>query len=673
MNLSSALEHILPHVEKPGRYVGGEWGSLVKDWDAAALRVALCFPDVYEIGMSNLGLAVLYDILNRQPDILAERVYAPWPDMQAQLRQARLPLYSLENKRPLSEFDIVGFSLPYEQVYTNVLTMLDLGGIPVRAAERTDAHPIVIAGGHATFNPEPMSDFIDAFVIGEGEEVILEVADCVLGGRNRRPTNDHRPPTTDHQPVTNDHRPPTTDNRPTSAESTVRNTHYALRSTHYAVRITHYEPRSALLHELAKIPGVYVPRFYDARYNSDGTVAEVAPNAPGVPARIVKRIVPVLPPPPTRPVVPFIETTHNRAMIEIMRGCTRGCRYCHAGFVTRPVRERPVEQIVAAVEETLRATGYEEVGLLSLSSSDYSQVDELVRQLADRYAGQNVAISLPSLRIDSFSVELADRLKEGRRTGLTFAPEAATEAQRRRINKFIPDQQVLDVAREVFERGWRTLKLYFMIGHPDETLDDVQAIVELSKAVLAQGRRVHGKAAQVNIGCATFIPKPHTPFQWTTLDSPDAIQQKQALLKSALRKPGLKLNWVEPNETWLEAILSRGDRRLGRVIYRAWQLGAQFDAWSEQFRFEAWQQAFAETGLDPAFYIYRPRALDEIFPWDHIDTGVRKEYLKQDYLMSQRGETRPDCRERCWGCGILAAFNEMRAERWGCANGERET
>jgi radical SAM family uncharacterized protein len=627
---SELLEWALAKVEKPGRYVGGEWGSIVKDWAAVALRVALCFPDVYEMGMSNLGLAVLYDILNRQPDMLAERVYAPWPDMQAQLRQNGLPLYALENKRPLCEFDLVGFSLPYEQVYTNVLTMLDLGGIPVLAAERNGSHPIVIAGGHAVYNPEPMSDFVDAFVIGEGEEVILEIAYCVLR---------------------------------VAYKAGIRNTEYGIRTTS--------------LRQLAQIPGVYVPRFYDAQYHADGTLAQISPNAPDVPARILKRIVPVLPPPPTRFIVPFIDTTHNRAMIEIMRGCTRGCRYCHAGFVTRPVRERPVADIVAAVDETLRATGYEEVGLLSLSSSDYSHAKELVEQLGQKYAGQNVSLSLPSLRIESFSVDLADALKEGRHTGFTFAPEAATEAQRRRINKFIPDQQVLDTARLVFERGWRTLKLYFMIGHPDETLGDVQAIVDLSKAVLAQGRKIHGRAAQVNIGCATFIPKPHTPFQWTCLDSQEAIRQKQALLKSQLRKPGLKLNWVEPEETLLEAVLSRGDRRLGQVIYRAWQLGAQFDAWSEYFRFAAWMQAFAEAGLEPAFYVYRTRAHAEVFPWDHIDIGVRKSYLLEDYLMSQRGEPRPDCREQCLACGILPAFNEVRAEipleAWHCPPVKRQT
>jgi radical SAM family uncharacterized protein len=628
MDILSTLNRILPRVEKPGRYTGGEWGSIVKDWDAVPLRVALCFPDVYEIGMSNLGLAVLYDILNRQPDALAERVYAPWPDMQSQLRQAGMALYSLESKRSLAEFDLLGFSLPYEQLYTNVLSMLDLGGIPLLAAERADSHPLVIAGGHAAYNPEPMSDFIDAFVIGEGEEVILDIVHCVLRIRTQ--------------------------------------------SVQYA-----RDARSKLLLELAGIPGVYVPRFYDVSYQEDGTVARVFPTVGGLPQRITKRIVAELPPPPTRLVVPFIDITHNRASVEIMRGCTRGCRYCHAGFVTRPVRERPLEQVFAAVDELLRTTGYDEVGLLSLSSSDYSQVGELVGRLSQKYAGQSVAISLPSLRIDSFSVGLADSLSaapgpEGgvgrRRTGFTFAPEAATEAQRRRINKFIPDQQVLDTVRQVFERGWRTIKLYFMIGHPDETLEDVQAIVELSQAVLAEGRRVHGRAAKVNIGCATFIPKPHTPFQWVSLDADEAIRQKLALLKQRLRRPGIKLNWVEPEETFLEAFLSRGDRRLGQVIYRAWQLGAQFDAWSEHFRFAAWQQAFAEATppLEPAFYTYRRRAADEVFPWDHIDTGVRKAYLLKDYVMSQQGEVRPDCREQCLACGIVPTFGKLRLDTWYC-------
>ena len=623
-SIEKNLDRILPKVDKPARYTGGEFNSIAKNWEATRFRAVLAFPDIYELGMSNLGLAILYDILNRQPGVLAERVYTPWPDMEAQLRAASVPLYSLETKHPLSEFDLIGFSLPYEQLYTNVLTMLDLGGVPLLASERDERHPIVIAGGHATYNPDPMADFIDAFVIGEGEEVIVEVVETIREIKSR---------------------------------------------------VESGEWRAEALRRLVDIPGVYVPRFYDVEYHADGTVASVTPNTEGVSARVTKRITPILPPPVTRFIVPFVDVTHNRAVVEIQRGCTRGCRFCHAGMVTRPVRERPVEEILQAIDAMVRETGFEEVALLSLSSSDYSHISELVRAIGDKYSGKHLSISLPSLRIESFSVDLAEMLKEGRQTGFTFAPEAATEAMRRRINKFIPDQQMLDTAREVFARGWRTIKLYFMIGHPDETLDDVQAIADLAKAVLKEGRKAHGKAAQVNIGCSTFVPKPHTPFQWTALDSEESIRAKQSLLKREFRGPGLKLSWTEPEQTLLEAFLSRGDRRLGPVILRAWQLGSKFDAWDEHLNIAAWKQALAEHRLDPEFYARRPRPMAEVFPWDHIDIGVRKKYLAQDYQMSQAGETRVDCRERCFACGILPAFNHLRmntpAEAWECPPVER--
>jgi len=626
--IERALDRILPKVEKPARYTGGEFNSVIKDWNATPFRVALAFPDIYELGMSNLGLAILYDILNRQPDVLAERIYAPWTDMEAQLRGAGIPLYSLESKHPLSEFDLVGFSLPYEQLYTNVLTMLDLGSIPLLASERDERHPFVIAGGHATYNPDPMADFVDAFVIGEGEEVIVDIVRAIQEIKCQMSTPQE--------------------------------------SWGQAVK---YQ-RVAILRRLADIPGVYVPRFYAVKYNDDGTVARVMPNIEGLPARVTKRIVPILPPPVTRFVVPFVEVTHNRAAIEIQRGCTRGCRFCHAGMVTRPVRERSVQEILDAVDAMLRETGFEEVALLSLSSSDYTRIGELVRAISQRYGDRHLSISLPSLRIESFSVELAEMLKDGRRTGFTFAPEAATEVMRRRINKFIPDQQLLDTAHEVFSRGWRTIKLYFMMGHPDETLEDVQAIADLAKAVLRVGRQVHGKAAQVNIGCSTFVPKPHTPFQWVTLDSEESIREKQRLLKRELRGPGLKLSWTEPETTLVEAFLSRGDRRLGAVILRAWQLGAKFDAWDEYVKVAAWRQAFGEHGLDPEFYTRRPRPIDEVFPWDHIDIAVRKNYLSRDYMMSQQGETRVDCRDHCFACGILPTFTQTRmntpAEAWEC-------
>ena len=400
MTIERELDRILPKVEKPARYTGGEFNSVVKDWDTTPFRVVLAFPDIYELGMSNLGLAILYDILNRRPDVLAERVYTPWPDMEARLRAAGVPLYSLETKHPLSDFDLIGFSLPYEQVYTNVLTMLDLGGVPLLASERDERHPIVIAGGHATYNPDPMADFVDAFVIGEGEEVIVEIVEVI-------------------------------------------------RKVKYQIPNTQLQ-RSAVIRQLAEIPGVYVPRFYDVAYNADGTLARVTPNVEGIPARVTKRIVPILPPPVTRFIVPFVDVTHNRAVVEIQRGCTRGCRFCHAGMVTRPVRERPVEEILAAVDEMVRETGFEEVALLSLSSSDYTHIGDLVQAISQRYGDKRLSISLPSLRIESFSIGLAETLKDGRQTGFTFAPEAATETMRRRINKFIPDQQLLDTAHEVF-------------------------------------------------------------------------------------------------------------------------------------------------------------------------------------------------------------------------------
>ncbi len=614
------LNRILPGVRKPARYTGGEWNSVVKDWDAVSLRVALAFPDVYDLGMSNLGLFVLYDILNQQPDTLAERVFLPWTDMDAAMRQAGLSLYSLESKRPVRDFDILGISLPYEQLYTNTLSLLDLAGLPLLAEARDARYPLVIAGGHATFNPEPMSDFIDLFVIGEGEEVILEIADLYRQVRDRE--------------------------------------------------------REAQLRALAQIPGVYVPRFYEVAYHQDGTVAEVRPLVPEAQFPVVKRIVPVLPPPPTRLIVPFVQVAHDRASIEIQRGCTRGCRFCHAGMVTRPVRERPLEQVLQAVEDVLRATGYEEVGLLSLSSSDYSQVHALVTALNERYKDRYLSISLPSLRIESFSVALADALQGGRRSGFTFAPEAATEQMRRTINKYVPTRQVLDTAYEVFVRGWRTIKLYFMIGHPSETLQDVQAIVELARAVLAQGRKSHGRAAQVNVGVSTFVPKPHTPFQWVPLDTEEQIRAKQALLRQGLRGQGFKVSWTAPAETRLEALLSRGDRRLGRVIHRAWQLGARFDAWGDQFKPRAWWQAMEEAGLEVDFYTHRPRPTDELFPWDHISVGVRKAYLVEDYRMSQRGEIREDCRQRCFACGILPAFAVLRRETpdeaWACPPVKRQ-
>ena len=608
------LDRVLLSVTKPGRYVGGEYNSIVKDWDSTPFRAVLAFPDIYDLGMSNLGLMILYDVLNQQPDMLAERVFSPWLDMEQVMRQEQIPLYGLETKHAVRDFDLLGISLPYEQLYTNAVNLLDLAGMPLLAVERDESYPLVIAGGHGCYNPEPMADFIDAFVIGEGEEIIVDIARVLMASRGLR--------------------------------------------------------RQEQLRRLAAIDGLYIPRFYDVAYHPDGTLRSVTANVPEAPAKVLKRIVPVLPKPVTRFLVPNVDTVHNRAPIEIMRGCTRGCRFCHAGMVTRPVRERPVEEIVAAVEEIIKNTGFEEIGLLSLSSSDFGEVKRLVREIGDRWGEQGLSISLPSLRIETMSADLMDALRDTRRSGFTLAPEAATEKMRDIINKYVPDRQVLETAHEIYKRGWRTIKLYFMIGHPSETLEDVQAIVDLSKAVLAEGHKIHGNKATVNVGVSTFIPKPHTPFQWVSVDTMDQILAKQDLLRRQFRIKGMQFRWNNPDETMLETLLSRGDRRLGKVIRRAWELGDKFDAWQEQHKPQAWQQALADNDLRMEFYTHRPRTIDEIFPWDHIDVAVKKKFLLDDYLMSQRGETRVDCREQCFACGILPKFAQIRSqtpnEAWEC-------
>ena len=614
--MSDVLDRILPNVSKPARYTGGEWNSVVKDWETCDIRWALAFPDVYEIGMSNLGLAILYDLLNSRDGVLAERVYAPWVDMEAAMRAAGLALFSLETRHPLAEFDVIGFSLPYEQLFTNLLNMLDLAGLPVLAVERDERDPLVIAGGGAVYNPEPLTDFVDAFALGEGEELVFDITAVVREAKRTGATRD------------------------------------------------------VLLRRLAEIPGVYIPRFYDVSYHLDGTIAGVEPAVPEARMPVRKRIVAKLPPPVTRPVVPYIDTVHNRATIEIQRGCTRGCRFCHAGMVYRPVRERPVEEILDAVDSLIANTGFEEVALLSLSSSDYSQIERLVAELVVRHSDRHLSISLPSMRIESVSVALMEQLQvTGRRSSFTFAPEAASERLRNTINKPIADQDLLAVVEQVYSRGWKTIKLYFMIGHPTQTLDDVAAIADLATRVRAAGRLILGRKAQVNVSVSTLVPKPHTPFQWVPLADEAEIRAQQEHLRENLRGPGLKLSWNHYQETLLEAVLSRGDRRLGPVIHRAWQLGARFDGWSDQFKVEAWREAFRETGLEIGFYT-RGRTLDEILPWDHIDIGVTKRYLARDYEASLRGETRPDCRAECYGCGILTAFPDQRAalpaEAWEC-------
>jgi len=577
---------------------------VVKDWDKTFIRIALSYPDLYEIGMSNMALPILYELLNSQPDVLAERVYAPWLDMEAVMRTAGIPLFSLESKHPLKDFDIIGFSLGYELTYTNVLNMLHLAQIPVLASERSDSHPVVIAGGSCALNPEPMADFIDFFVIGDGEEVLLELLDSFRDWK----------------------------------------------------REGKGAPKRELFRQVATIPGIYVPSLYQVEYQADGSFKSITPTVAQAKPTIQRRIVTKLPPPVTKPVVPYIEVVHDRGAIEIQRGCTRGCRFCQAGTIYRPVRQRSQSEVVQAAGELIANCGYNEVSLVSLSTSDYVGIDELVANLGHRYHNHNLSLSLPSLRIDSFSVRLMEALPSRRKTGLTFAPEAGSERLRRSINKDIPEDELLKTAAAAFDRGWISLKLYFMLGLPTETIDDIEDIIQLVDKIRSLGKKVKRKRPQLRISLSTFVPKPHTPFQWVAQVDEEQLNSKRELLNRGLHRKGVRLSWPDPKASLLEAVLSRGDRQLGKVIHRAWQLGSTFDAWSEHFNYGNWLCAFEETGLEPSFYAHRERPLDEPLPWAHIDVGVTTAFLKQEYQRALEGIETSDCRYKaCNACGL---------ERW---------
>jgi radical SAM family uncharacterized protein len=615
------LRALLARVQKPARYAGQEWNSVRPDWDAAAVRLALVYPETYEIGMSNLGLAILYDLVNRRPGWLAERAYAPWDDMEAEMRAAGVPLFSLETRHSLDDFDVLGFSLQHELNYTNVLNLLDLAGLPILSRDRDATMPLVIAGGSCSYNPEPMADFIDLFVIGEGEEVLVELLQAYeawkLGGN-----------------------------------------------------LAHPGGRRELLLRLASIPGIYGPSLYAVAPDADGSGSLPRPSVQGLPDRVRKRIVSQLGPVPTSPIVSTMEIVHDRAMVEVQRGCSRGCRFCQAGMIYRPIRQRPVDEVLAAIDDLVANTGHSELALVSLSSSDHPGIRDIVAGAMARHEEDGLAISLPSLRIDSFSVELAEMIQSARKTGFTFAPEAGSQRLRDVINKGVNEEDLLRTTAAAFGRGWNRLKLYFMLGLPTETDEDILEMARLIRTIHSQGRQIRGRMVDLSVSVSTFVPKPHTPFQWVPLASREVVEQRQRLLQQNVRARGISLSWSDWDTTWLESLLSRGDRRLGPVIARAWRLGARFESWSDHFRPGLWRDALAQEWVDPDGYVVRERSADEPCPWEIIDVGVTRRYLWHEYQCSLRGDLSPDCRDKCHGCGILTAFAAERrgvaADAWEC-------
>jgi radical SAM family uncharacterized protein len=600
------LEPLLPRVGKPIQYVGGELNSTVKDWDAADVRWALMYPDAYEVGLPNQGIMILYEVLNEQPGVLAERTYSVWPDLEALMREAGVPQFTVDGHRPVRAFDVLGVSFSTELGYTNLLGALDLAGIPLEAADRGGDDPLVIAGGHAAFNPEPIADFLDAAVPGDGEQAVLRITELVRSWK--------------------------AEGRP--------------------------DGREGLLLRLARTGSVYVPRFYDVDYLPDGRIARVVPNRAGVPARVAKSTVMDLDawPYPKQPLVPLAETVHERMSVEIFRGCTRGCRFCQAGMITRPVRERSITGIGEMVKAGLDATGYEEVGLLSLSSADHSEIGEIAKGLADRYDGTQTSLSLPSTRVDAFNVTLANELsRNGRRSGLTFAPEGGSERIRKVINKMVTEEDLIRTVTTAYAGGWRQVKLYFMCGLPTETDEDVLQIARLAKEVVRAGREASGhRDIRCTVSVGGFVPKPHTPFQWAAQLDAESTDRRLRLLRDAIgRDRSIGYRYHDGKPGIVEGLLSRGDRRVGAVVRRVWEDGGRFDGWSEHFSYERWTRAAADVGVDVDWYTTRERDHDEVLPWDHLDAGLDKEWLWEDWQDAVTGAEVDDCRwTPCYDCGV---------------------
>jgi radical SAM family uncharacterized protein/radical SAM-linked protein len=599
-----SFEQDLSQIEKPTRYLGGELNSITKDLSTVDLRFALAFPDTYEVGMSHVGSAILYHVLNDQEWIAAERVYAPWPDMEAYLRENSQPLASLENHLPLGEFDVVGFTLQYELSYSNILNMMNLAGIPLRRTDRTDAHPLIIAGGPCAYNPEPISDFIDCVLIGDGEEATIEICTAIRDSKQLG------------------------------------------------------ESRTALLDRLSRIVGVYIPSLFDVSYNDDGTIKAITPQRADYP-KVTRRYLENLDsaPFPTKPIVPFMNTVHNRVSMEIARGCTRGCRFCQAGYVYRPVRERSPQTIADLLEKSLASSGFDEATLLSLSTGDYSCIEPLLKGLMGRYADKKVAIALPSLRVGSLTEESMEQIKKVRKTGFTLAPEAGSERLRQVINKGISEEDLLEATHNAYSLGWRVIKLYFMLGLPTETDADLDALIDLAGRVKRSGKGTGG--ADANASVSTFVPKPHTPFQWEAQIDEIETRRRQSILRTGLAKKKVRFKWHDAPLSLMEGVFSRGDRRLGAVIERAVELGCRFDGWREHFRYDLWKQAMADCGLDPLWYL-RERQLDEILPWHHIDAGLDKDFLLRELHFSKTEQATGDCRtEPCTNCGVCN-FKSLR-------------